>query len=281
MSVIITLLPALGWGLMPLVLKKVDGNINNDLIGTGIGALITGILVYIFSNTKLDLQTITIGILSGSFWVLGQLGQYKCYRTLGVSKTIPISTGFQIIGTSLIGIIFFNEWSKNTSKIIGLFPILFIILGVFLTSYSENKEKSKLGPDVLLLGITSTGYWVYSAIPKLSQNDGVSLFVPQMLGVFLATMIFSFFNDSRAFKESKSYKSLFVGILFGLAALAYIYSAKINGVATAYIIAQLNVVVSTLSAIFVLKENKSRKEKVYSIVGLCVIVMSSIVTSLL
>ncbi|WP_369395626.1 GRP family sugar transporter [Lentilactobacillus senioris] len=34
----------------------------------------------------------------------GQIGQYVAYRNIGgVSKTMPVSSGLQLIGTSLIG----------------------------------------------------------------------------------------------------------------------------------------------------------------------------------
>lgn len=44
-------------------------------------------------------------------WTLGQFTQYIAFEKMGVSRTMPISTGMQLVGTSLTGIIFFGEWA--------------------------------------------------------------------------------------------------------------------------------------------------------------------------
>ncbi len=56
------------------------------------------------------------------------------------------------------------------------------------------------------------------------------------------------------------------------------FSANENGVATAYIITQLNVVISTLGGMYILHENKTPKEKKLTIIGLLLIVVGSMVT---
>lgn len=39
---------------------------------------------------------------AGAVWVVGQLGQYIGDQRIGVSQTMPISTGLQLVGTYLM-----------------------------------------------------------------------------------------------------------------------------------------------------------------------------------
>lgn len=63
-----------------------------------------------------------------------------------------------------------------------------------------------------------------------------------------------------------------------MSALAYIFAAKANGVVTAFILTQLNVVVATLGVLLILKEFKTHKELVFTLFGLLLIVVGSVVT---
>lgn len=46
MNILIALIPAIGWGIQPLILKKIGGRPTNEILGTGIGTLIVGLFVY-------------------------------------------------------------------------------------------------------------------------------------------------------------------------------------------------------------------------------------------
>lgn len=282
MNLLIALIPAIGWGIQPMILKKINGRPKNEILGTGIGALLIGIIVYLFlSPQSLNRITFLLSTLSGMFWVIGQVGQYNAYNLLGVSNTMPITTGLQLIGTSLIGVIVFGEWSRSPySKIIGAGAIILLIIGAALTTISDSKDKkSGFFKGIILLSLTSVGYWVYSALPKIVNADGVSIFFPQMLGVFLGAVIYVIiFRGQDAFKDKKSWKAGIVGFTFSISALAYIFSAQENGVATAYIITQLNVVIATLGGIFILKEKKTARELKFTILGLILIITGSIIT---
>ncbi|MFN1208157.1 GRP family sugar transporter, partial [Enterococcus lactis] len=49
-----------------------------------------------------------------------------------------------------------------------------------------------------------------------------------------------------------------------------------NGVANAFPLTQMNVVVSTLGGLIILKENKNRKEIIFTVIGLIMIVVAAI-----
>jgi len=282
-NIIIALIPALGWGLNPLLISKLGGKPVNQTLGTGIGALIVGLIVQLAVRPTVDAQTFWLSALSGAFWVLGQIGQYTSYSRMGVSTTMPISTGLQLVGTSVIGVLMFGEWAGDGAKIVGFAAIVLMIIGVALTAVTDSPDgRNGLMSGLIILVPTTIGYWVYSALPKAVSASGTAIFFPQMFGMFLAAVIYALVSGrGQAFKERTSWLNAFAGLIFGVSALAYIFSAKANGVATAYVITQVSVVISTLGGLLVLHETKSSRELRLTIIGLVLIVAGSVMTAFL
>ena len=283
MNILIALIPALGWGLNPLLISKLGGKPVNQTLGTGIGALIVGLIVQLAVRPTVDISTFWLSALSGAFWVLGQIGQYTSYSRMGVSTTMPISTGLQLVGTSVIGVLMFGEWAGDGAKVVGFAAIVLMIVGVALTAVTDSPDgRSGLMSGLLILVPTTIGYWVYSALPKAVSASGTAIFFPQMLGMFLAAVVYALVSGrGRAFKQRTSWLNAFAGLIFGVSALAYIFSAKANGVATAYVITQVSVVISTLGGLLVLHETKSSRELRLTIIGLVLIVAGSVMTAFL
>ncbi|MFS1663797.1 GRP family sugar transporter [Streptococcus sp. zg-JUN1979] len=282
MGLLIALIPAFGWGIQPLILKKIGGTPVNSMLGFGIGSTIVGLCVQmLYSPAGLNSSAFLLSFISGMFWVIGQAGQVSSYDIIGVSKTMPISTGLQLLGTSIISMLAFGEWASLSSKIFGFLAIALLIFGAYLTSFEEEiKEKANrhLIKGVQILLWTSFGYWFYSAVPKMVNAQGLSMFLPQMLGVLVGSIIYAFFKERQAFWAKESWQSVGVGLIFGIASLAYIFSAKLNGVTLAFILTQLNVIISTLGGIYILKEGKSKREFRLTYLGLLIIVAASIMT---
>lgn len=283
MNILIALIPALGWGLNPLLISKLGGKPVNQTLGTGVGALIVGLIVQLAVRPSVDTGTFWLSALSGAFWVLGQIGQYTSYSRMGVSTTMPISTGLQLVGTSVIGVLMFGEWPGDGAKIVGFAAIVLMIIGVALTAVTDSPDgRNGLMSGLVILVPTTIGYWVYSALPKAVSASGTAIFFPQMLGMFLAAVLYALISGrGRAFKERTSWLNAFAGLIFGISALAYIFSAKANGVATAYVITQVSVVISTLGGLLVLHETKSSRELRLTIIGLVLIVAGSVMTAFL
>ncbi|BDZ30518.1 GRP family sugar transporter [Lactiplantibacillus sp. WILCCON 0030] len=281
MNILIALIPALGWGLNPLLISKLGGKPVNQTLGTGVGALIVGIIVQLAVRPTVDMATFWLSALSGAFWVLGQIGQYTSYSRMGVSTTMPISTGIQLVGTSVIGVLMFGEWAGTGAKMVGFAAIVLMIIGVALTAVTDSPAgRNGLMSGLMVLVPTTVGYWVYSALPKAVSASGTAIFFPQMLGMFLAAVLYALISGhGRAFKERTSWLNAFAGMIFGISALAYIFSAKANGVATAYVITQVSVVISTLGGLLVLNETKSSRELRLTIIGLVLIVAGSVMTA--
>ncbi|KRN27981.1 glucose uptake protein [Lactobacillus selangorensis] len=286
MKYLIAIIPAIGWGIQPLIVGKIGGKPSNQILGTGIGAFIVGLIILMMSGTTSGMA-FWLSLLSGLFWVIGQVGQYISYTKMSVANTMPITTGLQVIGTSLIGVLIFGEWQGTFAKWIGAFAIVLIIIGVTMTTVKDKSDGKAKEDQSILAGLavlvpTTIGYWVYSALPKMVKSSSLEIFFPQMLGILLGALIYVLISrQGQAFRQKESWQSVSVGLVFGVSALAYIFSAKENGVATAYVITQLNVVIATLGSILILHEHKSHRELVFTLSGLVLIVIGSVATAFL
>lgn len=120
MSILLALLPAIGLGVLPLLLGKIGGKPINNILGFGFGSLIIGLIVQLFlAHDFTTGLSFWLPFLSGVAWIVGQGGQVTSFEVMGVSRTMPISTGLQLIGTSVLGVLFFGEWSGLSSKLFG------------------------------------------------------------------------------------------------------------------------------------------------------------------
>ena len=138
MKYIYMFIPALAWGILPLAVSKIKGKPVNQIFGTTVGTLIVAVLALPMIKTAIDAKTFMLAALAGAFWVIGQLGQYTSYARVGVSETMPISTGLQLIGTSLVGVTMFGEWPTANAKLWGFIGIALLIVGAIFTSFSDK-----------------------------------------------------------------------------------------------------------------------------------------------
>lgn len=283
MGILLALIPALGWGIQPLIATKVGGSPANQIVGTGLGAVIVGLIVQIMAGSVTGIN-FWLSFGAGFLWALGQVGQYIAFTKIGVTRTMPISTGLQIIGTSLIGVLAFGEWQGTSAKLIGAIAIILVVSGVAMTSVSDQKgsgQSSFLAGFSILLP-TTIGYWAYGALPKLINANGIHLFFPEMLGIFVGAVAYAIVRSKgQALRQPASLKNGLIGLIFGVSSLAYIFAAQSAGVATAFVITQLSVVVSTLGGLLILREHKTSRELRWTLIGLVLIVIGSIFTATL
>ena len=139
---------------------------------------------------------IGVGVVSGLFWALGQANQLKSIDLMGVSRTMPISTGLQLVATTLFGVIVFHEWCTTISVVLGILALVCIIIGVILTSLQseeeKNAERSKLKRGIVILLISTVGYLVYVVVIRLFNVDGWSALLPQAVGMVLGGILLTF-----------------------------------------------------------------------------------------
>lgn len=286
MNIVYMLIPAIAWGILPLAVARVNGKPINQIFGTTVGTLIVGIIALPFIKMNIDAKTFWLAALAGAFWVVGQLGQYTGYAKIGVSETMPISTGLQLIGTSLVGVVIFGEWASTSAKIWGFIGIALLIVGAILTSVSdkgtsEGNEKNQVG-TIIMLVCTTIGFIIYNSIPKAMSASGLAIFFPESVGMVLAVLIYLVFTKQLGeLKAKSSWQSLIAGFIFSIAAIGYILSVKDNGVNTAFVVSQLSVVISTLGGMLFLHEKKTKKGYIFTISGLIIILIGAILTTVM
>lgn len=287
-NILIGLMPMIGWGLFPVIVGKIGGKPASQIIGTTLGTLILAIIVAIFRGTPIpETKTFIFCLISGACWALAQIITFHVFETMGVSRTMPITTGFQLVGASLWGVFILGNWASTQSKLIGFTAIILIILGVYLTAWSEDRSSaSKNGAvrGILLLLVGELGYLGYSAFPQAVHADGFQGFLPQALGMAIVGVIFGLTQTSKTyqpFKEATSYKNIFSGFFFAFAALTYLISAQpsVNGLATGFVLSQTSVIFATIGGIYVLKEQKTKKEMAAVLIGLVLVLVAGSVTA--
>lgn len=283
MNILIALIPALGWGFMPIITGKVGGSPVNQMFGIGAGATIVGLISYLVTQPSVSTQAFWFSVLCGALWTIGQIGQFISFKRIGVSGTVPLSTVFQLVGNSIIGMLIFGDWSGVHAKVIGIIALLIVVVGALLTSVTDNTSGKTLeAKDAIFLLCTTVGFWIYSSFPNMpivKAESSTGIFLPEMLGILLGAVIYALFTDKKSFKQKQQYQNIIAGIAWGIAAFAYIFSAKANGNTSAFIWTQLNVVIGTFGGIFVLHERKSKRELTYTILGIVLIVVGSVATS--
>jgi len=283
MNILIALIPALGWGFMPIITGKIGGSPANQMFGIGAGATVIGFIAYLLTQPTVNTTAFWFSVLCGALWTIGQIGQFISFKRIGVSGTVPLSTVFQLVGNSIIGMVIFGDWSGTQAKVIGIIALAIVVSGALLTSVSDSTDGNKMHlKDALFLLATTVGFWIYSSFPNMpivKSQSGTAIFLPEMLGILVGSVIYALFTDVKSFKQKEQYLNIFAGLAWGVAAFAYIFSAKANGNTSAFIWTQLNVVIGTFGGIFVLHERKSKHEMKFTVLGIVLIVIGSIATS--
>ncbi|MBO0996669.1 GRP family sugar transporter [Bacillus sp. SD075] len=281
MDILLALLPALFWGSIVLFNVKLGGGPYSQTLGTTIGALIFSIGVYIFADIKLSLLVFGVGVVSGLFWAVGQANQLKSIDLMGVSKTMPISTGLQLISTTLFGVIVFNEWSTMKAIILGVLALVFIIIGIVLTSLEDKESKEgksgNLKKGIVILLISTFGYLVYVVVARLFDVDGWSALFPQAIGMVIGGLLLTFKH-----KPFNKYmiRNIIPGLIWAAGNMFLFISQPRVGVATSFSLSQMGIVISTLGGIIILREKKTKRQLIGIVIGIILIIIAGIMLGL-
>lgn len=278
MDILLAILPALFWGSIVLFNVKLGGGPYSQILGTTLGALVFSIGVYIFIKPVLTPMVIIIGIISGLFWALGQANQLKSIDLIGVSKTMPISTGMQLVSTTLFGVIVFHEWSTTTSVVLGVLALLCIIIGIVLTSLQSKEEKNdeqtgSFKKGIVILLISTLGYLVYVIVIRLFSIDGWSALLPQAIGMVLGGILLTFKHQPF---NKYAIRNIIPGLIWAAGNMFLFISQPRVGVATSFSLSQMGIVISTLGGIFILGEKKTKRQFIAIVIGIIFIIAAGI-----
>lgn len=288
-ALLVGLGPLIGWGIFPTIASKFGGRPSNQILGATLGTLIFALIFNMTQGIALPTgHDLLFAILSGIGWASAQILTFYSFTLIGSSRAMPITTAFQLLGASLWGVIALGDWPSAMDKIIGALALVLIILGAWMTVWSEHKNtehQAYLQKAVLILAVGEIGYWAYSAAPQATDLTGMQAFLPQAIGMVLVAVVYDFYNHFKsneplALQEAVSYKQIFSGFFFAFAALTYLISAQpdMNGLATGFILSQTSVVLATLTGIYFLKQAKTKKEMTVTILGLVLIIFAASLT---
>ncbi|MBC1622563.1 glucose transporter GlcU [Listeria welshimeri] len=275
MNIVIALIPAVMWGIMPLVVSKIGGKPKQQIIGTTLGALVFALGVFFFTNPEYTATIIIASFISGAFWSLGQMNQFRAFTQVGVSKTMPLSTGMQLVGTSLFGVFAFHEWGTTSKLVLGFSALALIIIGIFLTSYQQNKDENSgqnMKKGIITLLISSVGYVGYVVITRWFDISGWDAILPQAIGMVIAGLLFSIKSEEKRFTK-QTWLNMIPGIMWATGNLALLFSNKLVGIATGFSLSQMGVVISTIGGILFLGEKKTKKELILVIIGVILVII--------
>lgn len=271
---LIAFMPILSFGILPVVATRIGGKPIEQSMGVALGSVVFALLFFLFRRPALDASVFLISFISGLCWAVGSLGQFGAIRYLGVSKSIPILNGGQIVTTSLLGVLL-GDWATNASRVYGFAALALIIGGIFLTSYQEKREGEAVEwrKGLLINLMAVLGYTAYIGVLKYFRVDGWSTILPQSFGqvagvVFIGLLFFKSFPVNRI-----AGKNSIGGLIWAVGNIALLLSQLKLGLAVAYPVSQAAIVVAVLGGVFINKEHKTRKEWMAALFGMAVIMV--------
>ncbi|KXZ20697.1 glucose transporter GlcU [Bacillus nakamurai] len=276
MDIFLAILPAIFWGSIVLFNVKLGGGPYSQTLGTTIGALIFSAVIYLVIHPVLTPFIIIVGVVSGLFWAVGQSNQLKTIEYIGVSKTMPISTGMQLVSTALFGVIVFHEWSTATTVILGILALIFIVIGIVLTSLESEKSEEQAGQlkkGIVTLVISTIGYLIYVVVARLFNVDGWVALFPQAIGMFIGGLILTY--KHKPFNKY-TIRNIIPGLIWASGNMFLFISQPKVGVATSFSLSQMGIVISTLGGIFLLGEKKTKRQLISIAIGIVLIILGGV-----
>ena len=287
-AILIGLGPLIGWGIYPTIASKFGGKPVNQILGSTIGTLIFAIVYNQIEHLGFPQgKDLLLAILSGIGWAVAQVITFYSFTLIGSSRAMPVTTAFQLLGASLWGVVALGDWPTMVDKIVGFVALAVIILGAWMTVWSEHKTKedsNSLRKAVIVLLIGEIGYWAYSAAPQAASINGKQAFLPQAIGMVIVGVIYGIITlvrkQGNPFAQKVTYKQIISGFFFAFAALTYLISAQpnMNGLATGFILSQTSVVLATLTGIWFLGQKKTHREMAVTVGGLILIIAAAAIT---
>ncbi|MDN4072645.1 GRP family sugar transporter [Fictibacillus terranigra] len=277
MGIILAVITAVCWGSIVLVSQKLGGDSYSQTLGMTIGALVFSVITFFIVHPEINTLVLIVGAVSGAFWVVGQRFQFASVDHLGVSKIVPLSTGMQLFGTTLFGVLVFHEWKTKTEIIIGIISIAVIILGAVFTSLRDKGSQEDSGKSYkkgfLILLLSTAGYVGYVVIVNWFKVGGWEAILPQAAGMFIGGLLLTF--TGKPFNKF-AVRNILTGVIWSTGNITLLLSLPKIGVATSFSLSQTGIIISTLGGIFILKEKKSKRQIIFVIAGCLLIIAGGV-----
>ncbi|GEK29103.1 GRP family sugar transporter [Furfurilactobacillus siliginis] len=292
MGILIALVPVIAWGSIGLVSGRLGGSAAQQTLGMTMGAVVFGIIAWFIYQPTLDGKVWLAGIVSGMLWVLGQGGQFTSMKAIGVSKTIPLSTGLQLAGNALAGVLLFQEWTTGRQYTMGTVAVVALIIGATLTSRRDKKTATQtdqhedMAAGARAMTYSTVGYVAYTIVIKAFEKWGHvgdptnfthAVVLPQSIGMFAGALVFVFIiGAQKDMWQMPTWKNIITGLFWGTGNLFMFLATVKVGLAVAFSMAQMGIIISTFGSIWLLGERKTHWEMVNIIIGSALIIVGGI-----
>ncbi|MEI5994718.1 GRP family sugar transporter [Candidatus Enterococcus mansonii] len=280
MNILVALIPMIAWGSIGLVSGKIGGSANQQTLGMTVGALVFSIVVFLVVQPVISIQMMIVGVLSGLFWSLGQNQQFHGMKYLGVSVGLPVSTGMQLIVNTIAGAIFFHEWKGSRDFTLGFIALALLVFGAYLTARQDDDSELKTTNSMLnftkgfrALIASTVGYGGYTIIINAFGLDPLGIILPQSIGMLIGA---SFFAFKKVKLDRYVWLNMSCGLLWGLGNICMLLTMRQIGLAISFSLSQMGIIISTLGGIFILGEQKTKKEMKYVIFGCLFVILGGI-----
>lgn len=306
MDILIGLFPSLMFGCMNLITGYVGGNPRQQNLGLALGAGTLSLLLLPLVNDTWSWETFILGFSGAVFWSCGQVFLLLSFKYQGVSRSMPVIVGVQLVQNGLIGVLLLGEWRSNLAFYLGFTALASIIGGIYATSWHEKvptqvsaaastsqqtatlrkANSSTVIPPVVNLRkgllcsiISGMFYAVYPPMFQFFQLKPADALGPMGISIITCGLVFTFFLrkvEPRPVWNRKLAILVFPGTLWALGNFALLTSASRLGVATGFTLSQLGVVIATLGGIFILGEKRTKKEMMLVLLGITLVVSGGV-----
>ncbi|THE15517.1 multidrug DMT transporter permease [Enterococcus hirae] len=273
-------IPALGWGLMPILSKIFGGSSEEQLLGTTITALVCGFLFSSLHQLTYDMPSFSISFLSGIFWSVGQYFQFRSLEKGKVSIVMPFSVASQLTFVTLASGLFLMEWSNLITASLSILALMVILLGVFMVTKTRNGNENISKQLILFLFISSISLMCYVTINAYFGIDGSRIFKPQSMGMFFGSLLISY-KKFKQLRPKPIIKNFATGSSWVIANTTLLLISSSIGVGTAFSFSQMSLLVTTYGSFLLLKEKKSTWEKRNISIGTLIYILGVVGMSLL
>lgn len=293
---LLALTPAVLVGLQTLLVGgAIKGDDRQKPFGMLLGGLLVALIAAPFLGAHYTIGSFLWSLLSGALLAWGVRDQIVCMQVLGVSRTMPLSTGAQLITISTCGILLLGEWRAPGALPVGLLAMVSLIVGMWFVSrtdrtrggasaISNRSEKQTVDwPRGLRLLVTSTlGLTSYLILLQYLGISGQDALLPQAIGWSIAIFLLTspWISPSLGVTDGRFRVStlpfVLVGFLWGTSIFCVQLASARIGVAAAFTFSQLGVVISTLGGILWLKERRTKRELLWTGIGLTLVVLGAV-----
>lgn len=283
MAVLMALIPALCWGSIGLISGKLGGTSYQQTLGMTVGALLFGLFSVVYFHPQYTGTVWLVGIASGLFWSVGQFEQFQSMKAIGISVTVPVSTGAQLVCSTLAGVFLFNEWTTTKMLTLGSLAMILLIAGIVFTSLRDKsvtagREHYNMSAGVTAIIISTLGYTLYTVIVNASGVDSKAVLFPQSIGMVIGALLFAARNKPFG---KPMVKNITTGLVWGVGNFFMFMSIPAVGLAISYSLAQSGIIISTFGSILLLGEHKTRREMVYITLGSILVIAGSAILGIL